>query len=181
MVWDVIAFNWIPLYCLHDVDQSADFLSQTLLSIFDKHAPITKIKCKDNQAKWVTGEFLSLLDEREHIGTICSKHPTLQNLARKRDVNRRIKQMKRALKRNYVADAIESARGDTKKTWKIIKELWPTKQKRTKISKVGEETDPIAVANTLNRHFCDAGPNLAKKFGDTADPIIQFNDPQTSI
>ena len=48
---DVNSFNWIPLYSIDDVDQAADFLSQTLLNIFDKHAPVTKIKCKDNQAK----------------------------------------------------------------------------------------------------------------------------------
>ena len=178
---DVSSFNWIPLYCINDVDQAASFLSHALLSIFDKHAPIKKIKCKTNQAKWVTGEFLSLLDEREHIGTICSKHPTQHNFARKRDVNRQIKQMKRALKRNYIADAIESCRGDTKKTWKIIKELWPNKQKQTRINKLGDETEPIAIANKLNTQFCEAGPSLARKYEDAGDPVIHFNDPQTSF
>ena len=139
------------MYFINDVDQAAGFLTQTLLSIFDRHAPIKKNKCKTNQTKWVSGEFLSLLYEREHISNICRKHPTQHNLARKRDVNRQIRQMKRAVKRNYIANVIESCRGDTKKTWKIIKELGLNKQKHTKITKMGDESEPAAIANKLNK------------------------------
>ncbi len=95
---DIRNCNWLPLYGIQDVDAAAEYLTSVLLSIFNTHAPFTKIKCKSNQAKWVTGEFLSLLDEREHISNVCSKHPTVANMARKRDVNRRIKNMKRSLK-----------------------------------------------------------------------------------
>ena len=46
---------------------------------------------------------------------------------------------------------------------------------------MGDENEPNKIANSLNDHFCQAGPKLAQKFSDIAEPIIQFNDPLTSF
>ncbi len=69
--------------------------------------------------------------------------------------------MKNQLKYNYIAEALSESKGDSNKTWRVIKKLWPTKQKHTAINKIGAKTNRIDAANELNSHFCDIRPELA--------------------
>ncbi len=169
---DVSQVNWIPLYLLNDVDHATEYLTNVLLEIFDTHAPVKKIKCKSNQPKWVTGDFLSAIDAREHLCNIFTKHPTPINAARRREAIKLVKRMKNQLKRNYITEALADCKGSSKQTWKVIKELWPSKQKQSKINKIDNLTDENDIANALNEHFCKIAHILASSIHDTREPII---------
>ena len=104
---DAKNINWLPLYTVNDVNAATDIFNSVLLDLFDLHAPITKIKCKSHQPKWITGEFLSLIDEREHLSNIHKRRPTSWSAARKREACQQVNRMKRILKRNYVQEALD--------------------------------------------------------------------------
>ena len=112
---DMSHINWLPLYVINDIDHAVDYVNRVLLSVFDKHAPVKKIKCKSDQPKWITGDFLSCIDTREHLSNVYSKTPTPYNEACKRDAVRQVKCMKNQLKHNYVAEALAECRGDSNK------------------------------------------------------------------
>ena len=175
------SINWLPLYLLTDVDHAAEYLNCVLLEIFDVHAPVKKIKSKSNQPKWVTGDFLSAIDAREHICNIFTKHPMLENAARRWQAITLVKRMKNQLKRNYISEALSDCKGDSKQIWKIIKGLWPSKQKENRISGIEGHTDELEMANLLNKHFCNIGPELAAKIDSNVESIISFNDPLNSF
>ena len=71
--------------------------------------------------------------------------------------------MKQCLKKNDVTEALESCKGDSRKTWKIIKELQLTKGKSLDIESINGLSDEKDTANYLNHHFCQIGPKLAEK------------------
>ncbi len=103
------------------------------------------------------------------------------NLARKREACQRVNRMKRILKRGYITERLAECKGDAKRTWRILKELWPTKTNNTNITKIGDKTDSKGMADELNKHFISVGPKLSEKFdnNDINDEII--NDPMTSF
>ena len=155
--------NWLPLYMITDLDACTEYFTNVLRMIIDIHAPYKKIKCRSNQPKWVTEDFLSLIDEKEHLCHIYNKNRTQYNAARKREAERRVKQMKRVLKKEYIDKALIECQGDSKKTWKAIKNLWPGKNKTTNITKIGDVSSPIEMANALNVHFSTAGEKSVNK------------------
>ena len=154
MYHDIRNINWLPIYQLQDVDHLADYLNKVFLSVFDVHAPVKIIECKSNQLKWITAGFLSCIDTREHLFHFYNNHPTPHNEACKHESIHLIKRMKNQMKCNYIAEALSECKGDTKKTWRVIKALWPTKQKEMVINKIGDNTNPTDIANKLNSHFC---------------------------
>ena len=154
---DIASIDWLILYQIDDVDAAADMLTNLLLNVIDRHAPFKKIRCRNNQPKWVTGDFLSAIDEKEHFCNVFSRRPTQFNEARMRRAIRIVKQMKRALKRGYIEEALLACKGDPKKTWRVIKSLWPGKTKSADIKKINDLTNTAEIADCLNDHFAVAG------------------------
>ena len=64
---DVLSVNWLYLYSMDDIDTATEYFTKVLLDIINIHAPIKCIKCRSEQPKWVTNDFLSLIDEKEHL------------------------------------------------------------------------------------------------------------------
>ena len=115
--------TWTKVYQCHDPDSAAEVFTSIFLGIADAHAPFKKIKHKSRQAKWVTPEFLSLVDEKHHLCNVYNKYPTTFNAARKREAVRRVKKMMRTLKREYIEEALRQSKGDSKKLWRTIRDL----------------------------------------------------------
>ena len=82
---NVSTINWLPLYMISNIDVCTEYFTDTLRGIINIHAPYEKIKCRSNQPKWVTGDFLSLIDEKEHLCIFTIKiHLSLMLHARER-------------------------------------------------------------------------------------------------
>ena len=50
-----------------DADTAAETFTHVLTTIADIHAPFTRIKCKTSQPKWITGDFLACMDEKQAL------------------------------------------------------------------------------------------------------------------
>ncbi len=168
---DVYNINWLPLYMITDLDTCTEYFTSMLLRVINTHAPYKKIKCRANQPKWVNGDFLSLIDEKEHLCHVYNKNPTQFNAARKRESERRVKQMKRVLKREFIDKALSDCQGDSKKTWKVIKNLWPGKSKATNITRIGDTSLAFDMANELNSHFSSAGKRICEQTVPTIEHL----------
>ena len=60
-------------------------------------------------------------------------------------------------------ESLRECEGDMKKQWRLIKELWPTKNPRTKINSINGCSDNAEMANKLNDYFVTVGQNLQEK------------------
>ena len=81
---DVANAPWVSIYACTDVDTAAELFTTSLTNIADTHAPIKRIKCKTSQPKWVTSDFLSCIDEKQHWTNINRRRPSPYNAERKR-------------------------------------------------------------------------------------------------
>ena len=84
--------------------------------------------------------------------------------------------MKRSLMRDFIEKALSDCGGDSKKTWKVIKNLWPGKTKSTNITKIGETSAPQDIANALNLHFSTAGKKICNQTTSSMTHVRTFND-----
>ena len=67
---DIEQLLWDDILECNDPNDAANLLTSMILEIADMHAPYKRIKTHSNQAKWVTTELLSLIDEKELLQTI---------------------------------------------------------------------------------------------------------------
>ena len=61
---DIDRLCWDFILDMNDVDQALETFMINLERIINTHAPYKWIKCKEEMAKWITNEFLGLIDVR---------------------------------------------------------------------------------------------------------------------
>ena len=85
---DIERTCWDFILNITTLDLAIDKCMNTLTKVFDKYAPYKWIKCKGQQAKWVTNEFLGLIDAREYHMKKCRKTSSIVNKQNKQHVIR---------------------------------------------------------------------------------------------
>ncbi len=78
-------------------------------------------------------------------------------------------------------DSFNECRGDAKKTWKLLRELWPSKSTSTKLNKIGDATNSLDVANSLNDCFVNVGPNFSAAIHSNMEHTVNENQDITSF
>ena len=81
------------------------------------------------------------------------------------------------LKRDYFTYKIASHEGDIKSTWKIINLVLNKKSKATQITTLDVDGEQIsnyeAIAEHMNKYFCNIGEDLSKKIPATRNPLLE--------
>ena len=73
--------------------------------------------------------------------------------------------------------SLELHAGNAKKTWKIIREIWPGKNAKNTVNKIGDTSDNYQMACELNEHFTSIGPKLSAKIPDiSCEHTVLIND-----
>ena len=91
-----------------------------------------------------------------------TKCPCEHHLLLKLEAIPRTQQLRSELQQSYFEEALNNAH-TVKQKWQAIKKYWPYMSKNTKITKIGDETDPSRMADLLNEFFANIGNNLATK------------------
>ena len=67
---DIARLPWTAIYACKDVNTATELFTKMILTTADKHAPFKTIKSRENQPKWITSEFLSLVDYKHHTANV---------------------------------------------------------------------------------------------------------------
>ena len=124
----------------------------------------------DNVSKWINGDSLSHVNEREFHAQNNRKCPRAMHLDLKLEIRCHNKQLKLSLQQNYFDEALKSAK-TTKQKWQKIKEFWPFLKKNTKINNISNCTDEAQMSDILNEFFTNIGNNLLKIKPYNINPI----------
>ena len=89
--------NWTSLYQSTDVNAAAKIYTALLLAAIDIYAPFIRLKCRDHAPKWLNGDLLSHIDEREFLSDKYSKCPCEYHLVLKNESKMRTATLKRHL------------------------------------------------------------------------------------
>ncbi len=118
-------------------------------------------RTKHERAKWVTDEFLSLLDTRKYRMHRYRTTPTPLNWRLRQEAIKVAHDFKIALQREYAEESLRQSKGDFGETWRVLKKLWPLKNKKSSIENFGGTEYNTKMANIMNAHFATVGAKLA--------------------
>ena len=88
------------------------------------------------------------------------KNPSAINWQARQQAIHAVNELKKDLKMHYVQKALDDCKGDSKSTWKKLKELWPSKNRQNLITEIAGKTDAHSMANLLNNHFASVGSKI---------------------
>ena len=161
---DVKALDWSPVFECTNVQDVLDLFHRMLLTVIECHSPYKFMKFRNNNVKWVTNEFLGLLDERNYRLKHYKKHPSQLNKRLRQEALFNVRVMKCELQQEYFNILIHEAEGDSKETWRALTEFWPTKRKTYRTNSLEGITDDLKMAARMNNHFATAGANLSNGY-----------------
>ena len=140
--------------------------------MYKANIPLVKLIPRDEYKQpWMTEDIRELQQEKYRLNKLVKERKPKKDAplwTRYTTVRNRVTSLTRIREKEYYSNQIEDARGDQKKTWKVLRSVIGSSKKKsdlpTKVTVEGVDTDCIkTVFNTLNDFFSEVGSELAKK------------------
>ena len=161
-VHDVSEIDWNDVLLAGTVDDAVATFNFSFLQLVNYHIPWRRIRCRVTKSPWISLEFLSFIDRREHFARKYRENPTPELLFMKQEAIRACNKLKRELKRAYVERSLDKFSNNSKKLWKCIRNFLPNEKKQQcNFNMFGSHLSDTDKANKLNEHFTTIASKLA--------------------
>lgn len=144
-----------------DVNAQVDIFRDVFIDSLDKCAPLITKKVTRPSAPWITDDIKQSMQSRNIAQQTLKDDRSnifLQN--QYKSAKRRVKQQIRNGKKKYFRDKLSEAKGDSKATWKAVRELVP----KTKINAQNSNYENVQEkAEEFNQFFANVGKNAFEK------------------
>ena len=131
--------------------------------ICDIHAPTKTIRFKQKSCPWLENrdDIFDLMHERDyqHQKAVKSKIDCNDHWSKYKELRNNVNVLMKDAKREYYTNEINSAAGNSKKMWKTLKELLPSKKGHVTTLPTTFKSD-TELANGFNTHFTNIGSNM---------------------
>jgi len=170
LIHEVSSINWLSIFP-SDLEPSKMFncFYDKIDKIIDKHIPLKKLSKKETKfhsKPWITrGIKTSIHIKNKLYHKYLKTNLTYYHIKFKQYRNK-INHLIKLSKRLYYNNFFLESSSDTKRIWKGIRQIIPSKHNtnKTTISKIIENdvniTDPKKIANAFNNYFANIGINL---------------------
>ena len=156
-----------------ELNKAMDTFTKTLKETAQKHAPmVEKVKKhKKENVPWFETELEMKIEEKTKKLQLYRLYGNKQDLKLANTIGNEITHLKRKLKRKYYKQKIEEYEGDSKKMWKILKNVTQTTQDKSCTEPEFLNQDR---ADQYNKYFATIGTVVQKLIGTKeAIPIIE--------
>jgi endonuclease/exonuclease/phosphatase (EEP) superfamily protein YafD len=145
----------------NDVNQATEELIKIIQDTANVHAPVKEIQIgkRKNAAKWSTDELAEKIEEKNELLTDYFGSGLSFLKVRANKLKNEINHLKRKLKKSYFTEKINEVNGDSKKLWKILKEITGTRKNKNTIE---PEMLTQEKANKYNTFFATVGAEIQK-------------------
>ncbi len=147
---------WSVMSCFDDINDMWDHWKGQFINILDKHAPLTKVRTKKYQLKWITKETHSLMRARNYFLNRHRKSNTTADWNQYVKYRNRVKINLKINKKNHFEGLCKDLRGKPRQVWTELNRALgrKTKSRITHINKDGKSVIlPMLIAESLNKHF----------------------------
>ena len=137
-------------------------------TLLDIHAPIKKKRLRYNKSPWINSSLISKLRERDSLKKLFDKNPNDVIWSKYKKTRNEVNKLIKKTKSDFFLARINSAKSDTKKTWKLINELSSRKvHEPVNVKSIKQDdteiTNPYDIANAFNTYFTTIGDSLANE------------------
>lgn len=140
---DACALNWCSVFSCDSVDEAVSNFNTCIINLYDRHAPLKKIRIKHNPSPWLTDSIKCAMMARNRARKRFQKHPSDDYFLQYKLLRNKCNKLCRTAKRRYIHDTIASS--NSQEMWRFLKSL-------------GIGKDPVTInsyvdINVLNSHF----------------------------
>lgn len=174
-ILDIQAINFGRIYELSCPSKMWDSFYEALIEIVDKHCPYKTIRIYEHRLDFISTELADLMHSRDCKYKTARLTNTPEDWAQARALRNQVCSELIIAKRDYINSQIDTARGDSKKFWRIINDNF-FRVKSPKIDQVfRNHSDELLsgkpAADEVNNYFCNISTELSAKF----DPLHWFS------
>ena len=146
-----------------DVNSAFNTLLQVLKRASDAHAPWKQFKRGNNtqHIPWYNRELKEITERKNMYLKFYRLHRNVEDLKAYKIAKNKQTHMKRALKRQYYKEKIESYDGDSKKIWSILKQVTNLDYREEILPDIVNQN----TANKFNKFFANVGIEVQRKLG----------------
>ena len=167
--------QWLSFSSTSDVNVKWEIFERIIENHADVHCPQKNIKVRTDSPQWFTKELLEEIYHRDRLykNAKFTNNVADWNLYKKK--RNEVKGLLLQAREEYVKGKLEEDKNDPKKIWRSINKLTGFGKNKNKkglsVIKLesGEILKGIEAANYMNKHYTNAGSNLASKFDDNWD------------
>ena len=153
--------NWEEVLQCNHPDQAWEVFVEIFTGLLDIHAPWKSMSAYLDSPPWVTHEFISECKNRDFYEVYANRTKNPAHARELKRIRNRVNLIKNNMKKVYFRNAIETAKNDSGKLWKVIKELLRQGKSKVRIKELNGKSSNEDIANELVQYFTDIGPNLA--------------------
>lgn len=166
VVHDLDNLDLTPIYGTDDVNISTEYLISSLTKIIERNTHTSLLSRRNKIIKpWITPGLLRCIRHRDKLHIKLTKNPE-NNILKISYFRYRnyCNNLLKKLKRQYEQTQIQNAGQNTKKMWKVIKNITNTTNTNLSAHQLISNTATAADSvNSANRFFVNIGRNLAEK------------------
>lgn len=143
LIEDACRIDWTPLLNADTIDLKVEAFNTALIKLYNKHAPVRRVRVKRPPAPWLTGSIRLLMARRDRLRRKHKKNPTEENWSAFKLARNRCNQAIRNAKRRHIFDGISNC--SPNKLWRFLRTLG--------IGKCRPEAQAAVNLDSLNSHF----------------------------
>lgn len=189
---DIDAIDWnMIMQNSKDLNEKTLKIIEKIISTTDKHAPVKKLsnnKRKLFNKPWITKGILKSIKQKQKMYKTHFHSNDIKKIEQYKKYSNKLNHLKNQSKKEYFNRRFSACKNNLKSTWKLIGTLIKRKSKGqvnlTKITRNNQTyTKKIDIANQLNDHFINVGPNLANAINKTYENPTKYisNSPVNSF
>ncbi|CAF4803261.1 unnamed protein product [Pieris macdunnoughi] len=141
---DASKIDWSGLYDLPYLDDKVELFTSSITNLYDKHAPLRRVKLKHLPAPWLSDEIKRLIHKKNRAIAKMRTAKSDTEREKYKAVRNRCNTRCRDAQRQHIHDSVSN--GDTSKIWKFLKNLGIGRSAQNIISSAID-------INNLNSHF----------------------------
>lgn len=129
---------------------------ETFLKVSGDHAPFKTMRLKERNNRWITKEIISLMYKRDYIQVKAVENKSNDLWSQYTELRNHINRLTTQSKELYFADMYKNCKHDSKKLFKEIQKVFPSKQSKTCNIDIS--------SNVFNDAFVSIGEKVEDKF-----------------
>ena len=157
------------------IDEATELWIKIFKKTANKHAPLV-VKRKSKRMRkipWSNENLETLTKEKTKKLQLYRLYGLFTDLKMVKVISNKITHLKRKLKKSYFTEKINSYEGDSKKIWKVMKEVTNTEE-------INNTTEPNFlnqnVTNNFNKFFATVGTRIKEKLKVKKEETREYND-----
>ena len=169
LIDDLLKESWQEVYNEKDINNAYEKFIDSLTYYYNKNIPLIKQRKHKNKIKnpWITQGIFNSIQTRNKLYKSYLRNPTEENGHNYKRYRNLLSNLIRISKKLHYAKELDSVKGDSKLTWRIINDVINKKKDHIKAETINvngiEITSPKEISNEFNSYFVNIGPKLGSQ------------------